>query len=105
MWRTIGVVALGVAFAAVAGASGPAVLDDLADRPDRVASRTGARTQTRAIPAPVLLRPDGEMDLPALKEKAGLSNKKWDQATKSLSKKGLFEVEKTGERLLARAKG
>jgi len=52
-----------------------------------------------------LLRPEGEMDLPTLKEKAGLSNKKWDLATKSLSKKGLFEVEKTDQGLIARAKG
>jgi len=52
-----------------------------------------------------LLRPEGEMDLPTLKEKAGLSNKKWDLATKSLSKKGLFEVEKTEQGLVARAKG
>lgn len=52
-----------------------------------------------------LLAPAGEMDLPTLKEKTGLSNKKWDLATKSLSKKGLFEVAKTESGLLARAKG
>jgi len=52
-----------------------------------------------------LLDPAGEMDLTELKEKAGLSNKKWDLATKSLSKKGLFEVQKTEAGLLARARG
>ncbi len=52
-----------------------------------------------------ILRPASEMDLGALKEKAGLSNKKWDKATKSLGKKGLFEVSKTEAGLLARFKG
>ena len=51
-----------------------------------------------------LLRPEGEMDLSTLKEKAGLSNKKWDQATKALNKKGLFQVEKTELGLIARAR-
>ncbi len=51
-----------------------------------------------------LLAPAGEMDLLSLKEKTGLSNKKWDLATKALSKKGLFEVEKTEAGLIARAK-
>ncbi len=52
-----------------------------------------------------LLDPAGEMPLMELKDRAGLSNKKWDLATKSLSKKGLFEVEKTEAGLIARAKG
>lgn len=51
-----------------------------------------------------ILRPAAEMDLGILKEKAGLSNKKWDKATKSLAKKGLFEVSKTEDGLLARFK-
>ncbi|MDG1571980.1 lysine--tRNA ligase [Robiginitalea sp. M366] len=51
------------------------------------------------------LKPAGEMDLAALKEEVGLSNKKWDKATKALSKKGLFEVIKTDAGLLARVKG
>ena len=50
-----------------------------------------------------LLRAQGEMDLTTLKDKAGLSNKKWDQATKALNKKGLFQVEKTDQGLIARA--
>ena len=52
-----------------------------------------------------ILRPATEMDLGTLKEKAGLSNKKWDKATKSLGKKGLIEVSKTAGGLLARFKG
>lgn len=52
-----------------------------------------------------LLKPVGEMDLSELKEKTGLSNKKWDKATKALSKKGLFQVEKTETGLIARLKG
>ncbi|MBC2837712.1 lysine--tRNA ligase [Robiginitalea sp. SC105] len=51
-----------------------------------------------------LLRTVGEMELSALREKVGLSNKKWDKATKSLSKKGLFEVSKADGVLLARSK-
>lgn len=52
-----------------------------------------------------ILRPATEMDLGTLKDKTGLSNKKWDKATKSLGKKGLFEVFKTADGLLARFKG
>ena len=52
-----------------------------------------------------LLKPVGEIDLSELKEKTGLSNKKWDKATKALSKKGLFQVEKTETGLIARLKG
>ncbi len=49
-----------------------------------------------------LLSPEGVMDLSQLKEKAGLSNKKWDKTTKSLAKKGIFEVQKTEDGLLAK---
>jgi len=35
------------------------------------------------------------MDLSALKEQAGLSNKKWDKAIKGLTKNKLARVEKT----------
>lgn len=52
-----------------------------------------------------ILKPEGQMDLSDLKEKAGLSNKKWDKATKALSSKGLFQVEKTESGLFARFKG
>ncbi|WP_088339525.1 lysine--tRNA ligase [Robiginitalea sediminis] len=52
-----------------------------------------------------LLKPVGEMDLSELKEKTGLSNKKWDKATKALSKKGLFQVENTEAGLIAKLKG
>ncbi|UJH66467.1 lysine--tRNA ligase [Allomuricauda sp. SCSIO 65647] len=51
-----------------------------------------------------ILKPNGEMSLIELKEKAGLSNKKWDKSTKNLSKLGLFEVEKKNDALLARFK-
>ncbi len=39
------------------------------------------------------------MDLNALKEKAGLSNKKWDKSVKALREAGLINVEKTDEGL------
>lgn len=51
-----------------------------------------------------ILKPNGEMSLMELKEKAGLSNKKWDKSTKNLSKLGLFEVKKTEDALLAVSK-
>ncbi len=52
-----------------------------------------------------ILKPVGEMPLAELKEKVGLSGKKWDKSTKNLSKLGLFEVEKTEDALLAKLKG
>lgn len=41
-----------------------------------------------------ILKPQGEMSLGDLKTKTGLSNKKWDKSTKSLTKHGLIKVEK-----------
>ena len=52
-----------------------------------------------------ILKPVGEMALSDLKEKAGLSGKKWDKSTKSLSKHGLLKVEKTADALLAKYTG
>ncbi|GLU43755.1 lysine--tRNA ligase [Allomuricauda sp. NBRC 101325] len=49
-----------------------------------------------------VLKPVGEMPLPELKEKAGLSGKKWDKSTKALSNHGLLKVEKTADTLLAK---
>ncbi len=51
-----------------------------------------------------LLKPVGQMPLGELKDKSGLSGKKWDKSTKSLSNHGLFQVEKTDNGLLARLK-
>ena len=51
-----------------------------------------------------LLKPVGEMPLADLKEKAGLSGKKWDKSTKNLVKLGVFEVSKTDDGLLGRLK-
>ncbi|WP_431163571.1 lysine--tRNA ligase [Flagellimonas beolgyonensis] len=51
-----------------------------------------------------ILKPVGEMPLAELKDKAGLSGKKWDKSTKSLAKHGLFEVQKTDDVLIARIK-
>lgn len=48
-----------------------------------------------------LLKPVEEMPLAELKEKAGLSGKKWDKTTKNLSKLGLFKVEKREDGLFA----
>nr|WP_297789056.1 lysine--tRNA ligase [uncultured Allomuricauda sp.] len=52
-----------------------------------------------------ILKPQGEMSLPDLKEKAGLSNKKWDKSTKGLTKHGLIKVEKTENDLLVKYTG
>ncbi|WP_422861014.1 lysine--tRNA ligase [Flagellimonas sp. S174] len=49
-----------------------------------------------------ILRTNGEMPLTELKEKAGLSGKKWDKSTKNLSKLGLFAVEKNEDGLFAK---
>ncbi len=51
-----------------------------------------------------LLKPIGEMPLPELKAKAGLSGKKWDKSTKNLVKLGVMEVEKNDSGIFARAK-
>ena len=42
-----------------------------------------------------LLKGKSPMDLNALKEQTGLSNKKWDKAIKGLTKNKLAKVEKT----------
>jgi len=46
-----------------------------------------------------LLKANSPIDLNALKEQAGLSNKKWDKAIKGLTKNKLARVEKTDEGL------
>ena len=52
-----------------------------------------------------LLGPTGSMDLAELKSRSGLSGKKWDIGTKTLSKLGLFKVEKTEDGLVAQRLG
>jgi lysyl-tRNA synthetase class 2 len=42
-----------------------------------------------------ILKDNSPLDLNALKEQAGLSNKKWDKAIKGLTKNKLSKVEKT----------
>ncbi|NDV44148.1 lysine--tRNA ligase [Flagellimonas sediminis] len=51
-----------------------------------------------------LLKPVGQMPLGDLKDKSGLSGKKWDKSTKNLAKLGIFEVSKTEDGLFAIAK-
>jgi lysyl-tRNA synthetase class 2 len=46
-----------------------------------------------------ILSKEGSMDLNALKEQAGLSNKQWDKSMKGLSKHGLTKVTKTEDTL------
>jgi lysyl-tRNA synthetase class 2 len=46
-----------------------------------------------------LLKANSPMDLNALKDQTGLSNKKWDKAIKGLTKNKLAKVEKTEEGL------
>lgn len=48
-----------------------------------------------------LLKPVGQMPLGELKEKSGLSGKKWDKSTKNLVKLSIFEVSKTDDGLFA----
>ena len=45
------------------------------------------------------LQKQGKTTLAALKEEAGLSNKKWDKSIKELTQNGLAKVEKTDEGL------
>jgi lysyl-tRNA synthetase class 2 len=47
-----------------------------------------------------LLKAQSPVDLNELKEKSGLSNKKWDKTIKGLTKHKLVSVEKTGDALL-----
>lgn len=47
-----------------------------------------------------LLKKGGAMELNALKEQSGLSNKKWDKAVKELTKNSLAKVEKVKDGLL-----
>ena len=49
-----------------------------------------------------LLKANSPMELPTLKEQAGLSNKKWDVSIKGLTKKGIVKVEKTEEGLFVK---
>ncbi|WP_425234495.1 lysine--tRNA ligase [Ulvibacterium sp.] len=44
-----------------------------------------------------LLKPEGNMDLSALKSQSGLSGKKWDKSMKALSKNGLVKVVVEGD--------
>ena len=50
-----------------------------------------------------LLKVNSPIELPSLKEQAGLSNKKWDVSIKGLTKKGIAKVEKTKEGLFVTA--
>jgi len=52
-----------------------------------------------------ILKPNDEMPLADLKEKAGLSGKKWDKSTKNLVKLGQIKIEKTEDVLLAKYTG
>lgn len=47
-----------------------------------------------------LLKAESPVELPALKENAGLSNKKWDKAIKGLTKKKVAKVENTDAGLM-----
>lgn len=49
-----------------------------------------------------ILHPNKQMSLNALKEQAGLSNKKWDKAIKGLTREGHAKVEKTEEGLVVK---
>ena len=51
-----------------------------------------------------LLKPQGKMTLDALKDAAGLSNKKWDKAVKGLRNTGVVNVTKEDEGMFIEAK-
>ena len=51
-----------------------------------------------------LLKPQGKMGLDALKDAAGLSNKKWDKAVKGLRNAGVVNVTKEGEEMFVEVK-
>ncbi|MEM7380738.1 MAG: lysine--tRNA ligase [Bacteroidota bacterium] len=44
-----------------------------------------------------LLKPDGQMELSALRSQTGLSGKKWDKSMKALAKNGIVKVQLEGE--------
>ena len=52
-----------------------------------------------------ILSKEKTMDLSALKDAAGLSNKQWDKGIKSLGKMGLTKVTKTGDALTVEVVG
>jgi len=52
-----------------------------------------------------ILSKENSMDLNALKEQVGLSNKQWDKGIKGLSKHGLTKVTKTDTSLLVEVVG
>jgi lysyl-tRNA synthetase class 2 len=52
-----------------------------------------------------ILTKSGSMDLNALKDAAGLSNKQWDKGLKGLGKHGLTKVTKTDDALIVEAVG
>ena len=47
-----------------------------------------------------IISKEKSMDLNDLKEKAGLSNKKWDKGIKALGKLGITKVTKTDDNLI-----
>ena len=49
-----------------------------------------------------ILKMNSPIELPKLKEQAGLSNKKWDFSIKALTKKGIAKVERTEEGLFVK---
>ncbi|WP_432412787.1 lysine--tRNA ligase [Rasiella sp. SM2506] len=65
-------------------------------RPERKA--VALTDEAKAVLA--ILKKSGTVELSALKEQSGLSNKKWDKAVKELTKNSLAKVEKTEEGLL-----
>lgn len=52
-----------------------------------------------------ILSKEGSMDLNALKDAAGLSNKQWDKGIKGLGKHGLTKVTKTDDALTVEVVG
>ncbi|MCW8980368.1 MAG: lysine--tRNA ligase [Altibacter sp.] len=66
-------------------------------RPEKKAVQVELNEEEKAVLT--LLKTHSPIDLNALKEKSGLSNKKWDKSIKHLTKNKLAKVEKTGEGL------
>lgn len=70
-------------------------------KPEKKAVAVELTDEAKAILAD--LTKAGKMELAALKENAGLSNKKWDKAVKELTQNGLAKVEKNDEGLFIEA--
>jgi lysyl-tRNA synthetase class 2 len=67
-------------------------------KPEKKAEKKVELTENEKLVFDILSK-NSPMELPALKEQAGLSNKQWDKSIKGLTKAGVAKVSKTEEGL------